>query len=168
MTKKDRLEKYLKYKGIKPTPFARALGISNSHVSEINTRKNNRTLYMAIQSNPDFSDCNTDWIDTGKGEMLRSEAQRIAPQRPEPATGETQGDYSALAAKQGKTMVVTHVYLPPREDQRKLLEIYEMLCDDQRETVMRVAEGLASALPEKSKPKERPTKDLPEKKSELK
>jgi len=81
MTKKDRLEKYLQHKGIGPTAFARALGISNSHVSEINSRRNNRTLYLAIRSNPDFSDCNTEWIDTGEGEMLQNKFKQFADAR---------------------------------------------------------------------------------------
>lgn len=70
MTKKERLSKYLEYKGIKPTAFAKAIGVSNSHVSEIDQRKNNSTLFLAIKSAPAFFDCNTDWIATGQGEML--------------------------------------------------------------------------------------------------
>jgi transcriptional regulator with XRE-family HTH domain len=114
MTKKERLEKYLKYKGIKPTAFARALGISNSHISEINTRKNNRTLYLAIQSSPDFLDLNTEWIDTGEGEM-----------RSQPRIAEAQEGYARQILS---------------EDEDYLLRTYRKLHSAEKEKVIEIAE----------------------------
>jgi transcriptional regulator with XRE-family HTH domain len=115
MTKKERLEKYLKYKGIKPTAFARALGISNSHISEINTRKNNRTLYLAIQSSPDFLDLNTEWIDTGKGEMLA-----------QPVVAEQQEGYARQLLSREEDYLIRTFRKLHLAEKEKVIEIAEL------------------------------------------
>lgn len=121
MTKKERLSKYLKLKGIGPTAFARAIGISNSHVSEINTRNNNRTLYLAIRSNLDFSDCNTEWIDTGKGAML---IQDCGP----PTVAESAATYSTQPLTKEELYLVRTYRKLNKAEQDKVIEIAELYC----------------------------------------
>lgn len=108
------------------------------------------------------------WLETGKGEMLQNKYRQVSQASQTIAVNEIQDDYPHLAARNNKPVVVTHVYMPPRSDQRELMEIYESLCEDQRETVLRVAKGLAVALPDKSPPREALDNDLQVKKSELK
>jgi len=153
MTKKERLEKYLKYKGIKPTPAARALGISNSHISEINTRKNNRTLYMAIQSNPDFLDCNTEWIDTGTGEMLLNKYSQSATLRHESVAAEMAVKYSGSTGESPR-MAVKELKREVTDEGWALLDCFEALCEEQRQSLLIVAKTMAMGLPGKSPQKD--------------
>jgi hypothetical protein len=159
MTKKERLEIYLKYKGLKPTVFAREIGISNSHVSEINNRNNNRTLYAAIRSKPDFLDCNTDWIATGEGEMLRQKESL-----PAGAVHEARSNHS-FRADALPTMVVTQISRPATPDEQELLGYFDALCDDQKKALMGVIKAMAAGVPGKSPARELEDKDLTRKRS---
>lgn len=150
MTKKERLERYLEYKRIKPTAFAKAIAISNSHVSEINTRKNNRTLYLAIRSSPDFSDCNTEWIDTGEGEMLMPARQvGIASVEKRGIREQAANDYRSSADR----MAVVELKRSISEDGWALLDSFELLCDEQKKSLLIVAQTMALGVPTKSPPK---------------
>src|SRR5690349_17534393 len=69
--KKERLRKYWEYKGYKSAKaFAAALGISDSHIAEVDQRVDNRKLLLALRSKSECYDLNIDWFETGEGEML--------------------------------------------------------------------------------------------------
>ena len=135
MTKKDRLEKYLQFKGVKPTAFAAALGISNSHVSEINNRKTNRTLYYAISKNPAFSDCNTDWIDTGNGEMLAREKSDFS-------ISEDVGGYE----KKPATAITIH--RGASAEAWELLDHFETMTTENKNALLTLARAITGKQPE--------------------
>lgn len=76
--KKDRITTYFEYKGYGSSKsFCKRLGISDSHVTEIDSRRKNTTLEIALRSNSEFSDLNFDWLWTGKGEMLISSKSSV-------------------------------------------------------------------------------------------
>lgn len=69
-TVKQRLIKYLKYKGISQREFAELVGVSSGYVNAIRKSIQPNTLHkIAIR----FTDLNTGWIITGEGEMLKEE-----------------------------------------------------------------------------------------------
>jgi hypothetical protein len=69
--KKERITEYLKYKGYKSAKsFALVLGISDSHITEADSRKENRALIDALRSKSEFSDLNLEWFKLGVGEMI--------------------------------------------------------------------------------------------------
>jgi hypothetical protein len=79
-TKKERIQKFWEGKGCTTAKaFVGKLGISASHISEIDTRKDNSKLQAAIYSNPEFSDLNWHWLQTGEGDMFATVPVPIAP-----------------------------------------------------------------------------------------
>jgi hypothetical protein len=69
--KKERITQYWKFKGFKSAKaFALELGLSDSHISEIDQRTDNRELLLKLRSKSEFNDLNHDWLKDGIGEML--------------------------------------------------------------------------------------------------
>lgn len=66
-TVKQRLIKYLKYKGIGQTKFEEVAGLSRGYITNIKKEPSTTKLLMILSAAPDL---NKDWLMTGEGEML--------------------------------------------------------------------------------------------------
>lgn len=69
----DRIYKYIDYKGVKPVPFERKIGLSNGYLSKQFNRKadiGESILFKIIENCPDIDAI---WLLTGKGNMLNKE-----------------------------------------------------------------------------------------------
>lgn len=91
---KERLQAYLKYKGISQTFFGNALGASAGYVSSIAKTISNEKILLIRQK---FSDLNTDWLLYGVGNMILNEDE----------TGQTEpenGDLFEVIRSQQKTI----------------------------------------------------------------
>lgn len=67
---KQRLLKFIEYLGIKKNAFEQTIGMSNGFVNNTNDRMTKRSL-DAIQAA--YPQLNTDWLISGRGDMLRPE-----------------------------------------------------------------------------------------------
>lgn len=72
-TVKERLKKYLIYKGLKVQPFEKSIGASNGYVSGMVNTIGNKYLNIILTTYPDL---NRDWLLYGEGEMLNSPADQ--------------------------------------------------------------------------------------------
>ncbi len=84
-TVKQRLVKYLKYKGIGQNRFENAAGISNGYISNLKTAPGANHLTKILNAAPDL---NRVWLLTGEGDMLAAPAGSTA----RPGSPETQED----------------------------------------------------------------------------
>ncbi len=69
MSVKERLIKFLKYKGIGQKKFADKIGVSSGYVNAIRISIQPKTLDKIAMH---FPELNTSWLLTGEGEMLRN------------------------------------------------------------------------------------------------
>lgn len=74
MTPKERLVKYLKYKGIGQNAFEKLCGISNGYISALKYQPSDRLLAKILLHTPDL---NRVWLLTGEGDMLNEEKPEI-------------------------------------------------------------------------------------------
>lgn len=81
MTVKQRLVKYLKYKGIGQNKFERMAGISNGYISNLKAAPGAAHLTKILNA---ADDLNKDWLLTGDGQMLveAEESGQIVPVPP--------------------------------------------------------------------------------------
>ena len=84
MTIKDRLIKYLEYKGISKRQFELSIGVSNGY---INNMRVSIQPYKVRNIALHYPDLNTGWLMTGEGEMLKGEDK---PERPRTVTIEAE------------------------------------------------------------------------------
>lgn len=70
----DRLYEYLSIKGLKPTALEKAIGISNGYLSAQKKRQADIGEGMMNKIIDYCRDINPEWLLTGKGEMLRDNA----------------------------------------------------------------------------------------------
>lgn len=118
--KHERLKKYWEYKGCKrPADFARLINIAASNISEIDKRENNTKLLFQIKNNPECSDLNIEWLETGVGEMLLPVVADPAPA------------YPATKISEGI-----------RPDQAELLQEWERLTDEERQLIKGVIKSM--------------------------
>ena len=68
-TVKQRLIKYLKFKGIGQTKFEAMAGLSRGYISNLKKEPSTSKLLKILSNAPDLS---REWLETGKGEMLTS------------------------------------------------------------------------------------------------
>lgn len=66
---KDRLLKFIKYKGLTVSRFEALVGLSNGAVSRTNDRMRQRTVDAIVSA---FPELNSHWLLTGEGDMLIS------------------------------------------------------------------------------------------------
>ena len=71
MTLKDRLKEYCEMKNMAISRFEQSAGISNGYFNNVKKRPSSITIEKIIRT---FPDLNTDWLLTGEGEMLKSDA----------------------------------------------------------------------------------------------
>lgn len=69
---KDRLLKFIKYKGLTVSRFEALVGLSNGAVSRTNDRMRQRTVDAIVSA---FPELNSHWLLTGEGDMLNSTSQ---------------------------------------------------------------------------------------------
>lgn len=70
MTVKDRLKEFIKHKGIPVRKFEETIGVSHSYVSNIRVSIQPDKMISIAKCYPEL---NTEWLLTGKGEMLRED-----------------------------------------------------------------------------------------------
>lgn len=70
MTIKDRITKYIDYKGIENSRFEKKAGLGNGYVDKIRDGIRSTTIEKIRKS---FPDLNIEWLKSGKGEMLIEE-----------------------------------------------------------------------------------------------
>lgn len=84
MTIKDRLIKYLEYKGISKRQFELSIGVSNGYINNMRVSiQPDKVRNIALH----YPDLNTGWLMTGEGEMLKGEDK---PERPRTVTIEAE------------------------------------------------------------------------------
>ena len=74
----DRVYEYIDFKGIKATPFERKIGLSNGYLGKQLSRSadlGEGVLIKIIENCPEIA---PEWLLTGKGSMLKSEAIPVA------------------------------------------------------------------------------------------
>jgi len=77
----ERIHQYLKYKGVRPIPFEKEIGLSNGYLGKQLKRNANlgeEILNKIIDNCPEISPT---WILTGKGEMLLNEKKHITQEK---------------------------------------------------------------------------------------
>lgn len=130
--KKDRITTYFEYKGYGSSKsFCKRLGISDSHVTEIDSRKKNTTLEIALRSNSEFSDLNLDWLWTGEGEMVLPPKLAVEYDN---ADHEEDNDRTKPV-----TSYESEKFTSLRPDQKKMLAVWEKLDCEQRIALMALA-----------------------------
>ena len=67
----NRIELILKTQNLTPTQFADAIGIQRSSLSHILSRRNNPSLDFVTKLLTRFPEISSEWILTGKGQMLK-------------------------------------------------------------------------------------------------
>ena len=67
---KQRLLEFIDYLGIKKNAFEQTIGMSNGFVNNTNDRMTKRSLDAIKSAYPQL---NTDWLISGRGEMLRTD-----------------------------------------------------------------------------------------------
>lgn len=76
MTIKDRLIKYLEYKGISKRQFELSIGVSNGYINNMRVSiQPDKVRNIALH----YPDLNTGWLMTGEGEMLKGEDKPESP-----------------------------------------------------------------------------------------
>lgn len=91
-----------------------------------------------------------EWLKTGEGEMLREQPrQRIATQVESIAAEQAVNDYRSSADR----MAVVELKRSISEDGWALLDSFELLCDEQKKSLLIVAQTMALGVPTKSPPK---------------
>lgn len=72
-TAKERLIEFIKTKGIGQTKFEKICGLSNGYINSLRKAPSYEKVQIIIGS---FPDLNPEWLLTGEGEMLRSNAPK--------------------------------------------------------------------------------------------
>lgn len=75
----ERIYFYLDYKGLKPTEFERACGISNGYLGKQYKRLADIGESILIKIIENCPEIDIIWLVTGKGEMLQTQSQEIQP-----------------------------------------------------------------------------------------
>lgn len=92
-----------------------------------------------------------EFLKTGKGEMFREQPRQFAAVQAEPVAAEqAANDYRGTAPR----MAVVEFKRSISEDGWALLDSFELLCDEQKKSLLIVAQTMALGVPTKSQPKE--------------
>ena len=94
-TVKERLIRFMKYKGIGQSKFEKLVGLSNGYINQLRHSPSPQKIQMILEK---FNDLNQTWLLTGQGEMINQEK-----------TNENTGVpfYSDLPVSAGKLEVIT-------------------------------------------------------------
>ena len=72
----ERIRIFRVYKSLKQSVFAELIGVSRSTLSEVENGKNKNPSTSVIVNIVDaFNDINIEWLLTGKGEMIKADAE---------------------------------------------------------------------------------------------
>lgn len=77
-TPRERLKKYIAYRCIPISSFEQAAGLSSGYVASLGNTPYESTLGKISRV---FPDLNTEWLKTGKGEMLNGNASLVAAEK---------------------------------------------------------------------------------------
>ena len=73
---KNRIKIFREYKSLKQVEFAKMIQVSRSTLSEIENGKNkNPSTSVIVNIRDAFNDINIEWLLTGKGEMIKADAE---------------------------------------------------------------------------------------------
>lgn len=78
MSTKERLKKFIKHEGLTISSFEKRINVSNGYVNNISKGVGEDILKNILEN---FSNLNTEWLLTGKGEMLKSETPQEPPKK---------------------------------------------------------------------------------------
>jgi hypothetical protein len=73
----QRLYKYIDYKGVKPAPFEKEIGLSNGYLGKQLNRNADLGEGILIKVIENCPEINPEWLLTGKGSMLKSEIEHV-------------------------------------------------------------------------------------------
>lgn len=91
-----------------------------------------------------------EWVISGEGEMRQSQPRQLAAVQAESVAAEQAvNDYRGSASR----MAVVEIKRPISEDGWALLDSFELLCDEQKKSLLIVAQTMALGVPTKSPPK---------------
>ena len=65
---KERIKQYIEYLGISTSEFERTAGLGNGSISKPTARMQSSTIRLIGEA---YTDLNTDWVKTGRGEMIK-------------------------------------------------------------------------------------------------
>lgn len=65
---KERIKQYIEYLGISTSEFERTAGLGNGSMSKPTARMQSSTIRSIGEA---YTDLNTDWVKTGRGEMIK-------------------------------------------------------------------------------------------------
>ena len=118
----NRIELILKTQNLTPTQFADAIGIQRSSMSHILARRNNPSLDFVMKLLNRFPEISSEWLLTGKGQMLNlgaslPSATLFQPPDLEPETPEfelnKETKFTPAQSSQNQTSVEPQKNLPP-------------------------------------------------------
>lgn len=120
MTIKERITKYIDYKGLENSRFEKRAGLGNGYVDKIREGIRSTTIEKIRKS---FPDLNIEWLKTGEGDMLLSESKNITTNiTPVPRENYKMVEYVDLRASAGRLGIgdvellpETHTRLVPIE-----------------------------------------------------
>ncbi len=78
----ERIYQYINYKGIKPLPFEKKIGLSNGYLCKQIKRKADLGEGIILRILENCPDINPLWLITGEGEMLKSPEQAERSEKP--------------------------------------------------------------------------------------
>jgi transcriptional regulator with XRE-family HTH domain len=130
----ERIASVRKAKELSQQRFSGMLGVSRSYLSEVESGKSKPSIEILVGIATVFTDINSDWVLTGKGEMYRQPAQQ-------PPARDT-ADAAAMTPKQAAAVQLL-LQLPEDEldrirthlqDRQQIAEMREQLADLKRKT----------------------------------
>ena len=71
----DRVFQYIDYKGIKPIPFEKKIGLSNGYLGKQQKRNADLGESIILKIVENCPEINPYWLLTGKGEMLKTKSE---------------------------------------------------------------------------------------------
>lgn len=139
------LAKHLKVKGIQG--LAEYLGEDKNKLYAWSKRGNIADTGVILGKCPEVR---LEWLRTGEGEMLRGQSRQLTAIQGETVAAEqAANDYRGSASR----MAVVELKRPISEDGWALLDSFELLCDEQKKSLLIVAQTMALGVPTKSPPK---------------
>lgn len=115
----DRIAAVREYKALNQKQFSDAIGVSRSFLSEVENGKSKPSIEMLSGIAGRYGDIDTDWLLTGNGSMLRSEAPQAqpTPALPEPTPNDP------LARRKALVITMVEQIVERIGDDRELDEI---------------------------------------------
>jgi len=89
----ERIYQYIDYKGIKPLPFEKKIGLSNGYLGKQIKRNADLGEGIILRIIENCPDINPLWLLTGEGEMLKGPEQAARTEKPPPPAQDPRDTY---------------------------------------------------------------------------